>query len=284
LGLNATYLWFPYATLDNSNGGKAKSDTGMTAKAMSVTPADPNLVPKASKMPLPSISTCGDQWMMVDWHDHPKANQAARSLAALLRQERQAFCDEVVAGVRTLAMRLPETRGLQNPNQAASWREQAQAWLSEKAKEALCWPAAEGRLQVLPACYEPPLAPDLVFVAERCGLSVSDVIRHHLESELVAEVIGFMPGFAYLGGLHPALKLPRRDSPRHKVPEGSIAIAGNQSAIYPSSTPGGWHLIGSCPLRLFRPLCDPPALIQEGDRIRFERISLEAFEQQWSQR
>jgi KipI family sensor histidine kinase inhibitor len=93
-----------------------------------------------------------------------------------------------------------------------------------------------------------------------------------------------MPGFAYLGGLHPALKLPRRDSPRQKVPEGSIAIAGNQSAVYPSPTPGGWHLIGACPLRLFRPLCDPPALIQEGDRIRFERISLEAFEQQWSQR
>ena len=251
-------------------------DSGLSAPKQSLK--------KESKLPAPQVSACGDQWMMVDWHEHPNANQAARNLAALLRREPQGFCAEVVAGVRTMAMRLPGVSDLQDPGQTAQWREQALAWLTEKAKEALCWPALKGRLQILQACYEAPVAPDLPHVAERCGLSVSEVIRHHLDSEFVAEVIGFMPGFAYLGGLNPALKLPRRDSPRHKVPEGSIAIAGSQSAVYPSATPGGWHLIGCCPLRLFSPLKDPAALIQEGDQIRFERIGLEVFESLWSQR
>ncbi|NCV27019.1 MAG: carboxyltransferase domain-containing protein, partial [Betaproteobacteria bacterium] len=196
----------------------------------------------------------------------------------------QPFAAEAVAGVRTMALRLAETQRTQSFQQRASLREQAQQWLLDKASEALSWPALEGRLQLLQACYETPLAPDLASVAERTGLELQTVIRLHLESDFVAELIGFMPGFAYLGGLHPALRLPRRDSPRHKVSEGSIAIAGDQSAVYPSSTPGGWHLIGCCPERLFRPRQDPPALIQEGDRVRFERIDLEAFEKLWSQR
>lgn len=227
---------------------------------------------------------CGDQWLMVDWHQHPKANQAARSLAAFLRREPQAFAAEVVAGVRTMALRLSESTDLQDSNQRSLLRDRAQQWLIDKAGEALNWPASEGRLHMLQACYHPSLAPDLGFVAEQTGLSIDDVIRHHLGSAFVAEVIGFMPGFAYLGGLHPSLQLVRRDSPRHRVPEGSIAIAGNQSAVYPSATPGGWHLIGRCPERLFRPLHSPPAIIQEGDRVGFERISLETFESLWSQR
>ncbi|HAB46951.1 MAG TPA: hypothetical protein DCE31_01330, partial [Lautropia sp.] len=234
----------------------------MSLPPHSETPTPKPPLRKASLLPTPHVSPCGDQWMMVDWQEHPLANRAARSLAGHLRQEPQSFCAEVVAGVRTMAMRLPEARDLQDPQQTARWREQARGWLEEKAKEALDWPAAAGSLRILQACYEASLAPDLPHVAERCGLSVGDVIRHHLDSAFVAEVIGFMPGFAYLGGLHPALNIPRRASPRHKVPEGSIAIAGNQSAVYPSSTAGGWHLIGCCPQRLFRPLQDPAALIQ----------------------
>ena len=221
---------------------------------------------------------------MVDWHQHPRANRAARRLAALLRREPQAFAEEVVAGVCTLALRLPEPEGFQGGVQRSLLREQARQWLSERAKQALDGEEAEGRLKILPACYHPSLAPDLGFVAEQTGLSVDEVIRHHQESEFIAEVIGFMPGFAYLGGLHPALRLMRRDSPRHKVPEGSIAIAGRQSAVYPRATPGGWHLIGRCPEALFRPEMTPPSNIQEGDRVRFEPISLETFESLWSQR
>ena len=86
-------------------------------------------------------------------------------------------------------------------------------------------------------------------------------------------LLGFVPGFAFLGLLDPALELPRRSSPRLKVPAGSVAIAGRQTAVYPLDTPGGWHLLGRTDLALFDPRRDPPALLGVGDTVRFEAIS-----------
>jgi KipI family sensor histidine kinase inhibitor len=93
-----------------------------------------------------------------------------------------------------------------------------------------------------------------------------------------------MPGFAYLGGLDPRLKLDRRAMPRAQVPQGSIAIAGLQTAVYPSATPGGWHLIGRCPSRLFDPARSPASLIGDGDTVVFEPVDRERFETLWAQR
>jgi KipI family sensor histidine kinase inhibitor len=218
---------------------------------------------------------------MVDWGGHTRANLAARALAAHLRRQPEAFCGEVVAGVCTLAVRLAsdplyDTRGRH--------REAAIDWLRRAAAEALHWQAPAGREVVLPACYDRSMAPDLDEVAAATGLDVGEVVRIHSGCRFTAEVVGFMPGFAYLGGLDPRLKLDRRSSPRPRVPEGSIAIAGLQTAVYPSPTPGGWHLIGRCPLRLFDPSRSPPALMGEGDRLRFEVIDAATFERLWAQR
>jgi KipI family sensor histidine kinase inhibitor len=133
-------------------------------------------------------------------------------------------------------------------------------------------PASEPNPRVLsiPTRYD---GPDLELVAERTGLTPEEVIRRHAGREYTVYLLGFAPGFAYLGELDPALRLPRRESPRLRVPAGSVAIAGAQTAVYPLSTPGGWHLLGSTDLVLFYRSRTPPALLRPGDRVRFEPLA-----------
>lgn len=126
------------------------------------------------------------------------------------------------------------------------------------------------RLVSIPVRYD---GPDLDEVAARTGLTRGAVIQRHREREYRVYLLGFAPGFAYLGDLDPALVLPRRAEPRTRVPAGAVAIAGSQTGVYPLTTPGGWHLLGSTPLRMFDPARRPPALLQPGDRVRFEEIA-----------
>jgi KipI family sensor histidine kinase inhibitor len=123
---------------------------------------------------------------------------------------------------------------------------------------------------LIPVRYD---GPDLEDVASRLGLSRDEVIRRHTADSYRVYLLGFVPGFAFLGLLDPSLELPRRSSPRLKVPAGSVAIAGRQTAVYPLDTPGGWHLLGRTDIPLFDPGRDPPALLGVGDRVRFEAIS-----------
>ena len=111
---------------------------------------------------------------------------------------------------------------------------------------------------------------DLEEVATRTGLSTAEVVRIHRAQTYRVLVIGFVPGFAYMGQLDPRLVLPRREAPRKRVPAGSIAIAEAQTGIYPSATPGGWHLIGTTTAKLFDPGRDRPALFSVGDRVVFD--------------
>lgn len=111
---------------------------------------------------------------------------------------------------------------------------------------------------------------DLEDVARRTGLAIGDVVRIHSEREYRVYVVGFVPGFAYLGTLDERLVLPRRDSPRKRVPPGSVAIAERQTGMYPSATPGGWHLIGTTAEKLFDPARKRPSLLKVGDRVKFE--------------
>jgi KipI family sensor histidine kinase inhibitor len=123
-----------------------------------------------------------------------------------------------------------------------------------------------GPEHVIPVRYD---GPDLDEVAQRTGLSVDDVIARHHAPVYTVYLVGFVPGFAYLGELDPVLALPRRAAPRTRVPAGSVAIAGRQTAVYPLNFPGGWHLIGHTDVRMFDPQADPPAKLAAGDRVRF---------------
>ncbi|MES2359626.1 MAG: 5-oxoprolinase subunit PxpB [Gemmatimonadota bacterium] len=121
----------------------------------------------------------------------------------------------------------------------------------------------------IPVRYD---GPDLAEVAERTGLAQDELIEKHCSRTYRAYMTGFAPGFTYLGDLDEALVLPRRTNPRVRVPAGSVAIAGAQTAIYPLVTPGGWHLIGTTSMAMFDPTRDPPALVRAGDSVRFVRV------------
>lgn len=126
-----------------------------------------------------------------------------------------------------------------------------------------------GRDWVVPVAYD---GPDLVEVARATGLAAEEVIRRHTGRTYQVFLIGFVPGFAFLGEIDPALVLPRRETPRRRVPAGSVAIAGAQTGIYPLDTPGGWHLIGRTTFRPFDPAREPAVVFGVGDRVRFEAI------------
>jgi KipI family sensor histidine kinase inhibitor len=111
--------------------------------------------------------------------------------------------------------------------------------------------------------------PDLDALAEHAGLPSRDVIELHAAGEYRVAMLGFSPGFPYLLGLDPRLAMPRLDTPRTRVPAGSVGIGGAQTGIYPQSGPGGWRIIGRTTLALFDPLHDPPTLLAPGDRVRF---------------
>lgn len=136
----------------------------------------------------------------------------------------------------------------------------------------------EPRSHTLPVCYDPALAPDLSRVAELAGLSVRQVIERHASGSYRVEVIGFSPGFGYLSGLDASLHTPRLDSPRARIPAGSVGIAGEHTGAYPQATAGGWNLIGRTPAPLFDTQRDPPALLRLGDSVRFEPIDRSTFD------
>lgn len=130
---------------------------------------------------------------------------------------------------------------------------------------------------VIPVYYGKEVGPDLEDVAKHCQLSINEVIKRHSETVYRAYAIGFTPGFAFLGNTPDELHVPRKTTPRLKVPVGSVAIAENQTAVYPSVTPGGWQIIGRTPVNLIDWGSENLALIAMGDAVRFEAISRDEF-------
>jgi inhibitor of KinA len=121
----------------------------------------------------------------------------------------------------------------------------------------------------LPVLYGGDGGPDLELCAKTKGISVSRLVELHSQAELQVYMLGFLPGFAFLGDLPDEIAMPRRVEPRLRVPSGTLAMTGKLTAIYPWESPGGWNLLGSCPVRLFNPDWPEPALLRPGDRLRF---------------
>lgn len=126
---------------------------------------------------------------------------------------------------------------------------------------------------VVPVCYGGEFGPDLRDVATFAGLSEAETVERHTAASYRVFMLGFMPGFAYLGGVDPRIAAPRRQTPRTRVPAGSVGIAGPQTGIYPRDTPGGWQIVGRTPLTIFAADRDPPCLFKAGDTVRFQPIT-----------
>jgi inhibitor of KinA len=138
-------------------------------------------------------------------------------------------------------------------------------------------PRGSATLWRVPVCYEGEFAPDLAEVARLSGLTPGDVAALHSGVGYHVYMIGFLPGFPYMGDLPPKLALPRRADPRVRVPAGSVSVATNLTAIYPYESPGGWHLIGTTPIRLFDLTRPRPALLNPGDTVQIEPIDSASF-------
>lgn len=135
----------------------------------------------------------------------------------------------------------------------------------------------EGRTVSLPVLYGAGAGADLAALADRAGLSIDEVIALHTSVEYRVYAIGFAPGFAYLGQVDERIATPRLSTPRVSVPRGSVAIADRQTAVYPAESPGGWNLIGRCPLSMFDPEREPAMPVSVGDRVQFESVNRERF-------
>ena len=136
-----------------------------------------------------------------------------------------------------------------------------------------------GRKISIPVCYDPSLGIDLPWVSSHLNLSVDEIISLHTSVAYRVYMIGFIPGFPYMGTLPKQLEVPRKQTPSLKIPMGSVAIAGKQTGIYPAEVPGGWQVIGRTPLKMFDPSTSPCSFLNAGDLVQFNPITLNAFNQ-----
>jgi KipI family sensor histidine kinase inhibitor len=135
----------------------------------------------------------------------------------------------------------------------------------------------EIKIVEFPTVYGGEYGPDINFVAEHNNITVDEVIKIHTGTDYLVYMMGFTPGFTYLGGMSNKIATPRLSSPRTKIPAGSVGIAGAQTGMYPSETPGGWQLIGRTPLKLYDPDKEPPVMLSAGDYVRYVSVSEEEY-------
>ena len=215
----------------------------------------------------PAVEALGDDALLVRFGERIDAalNRRVHDAAARIAAALPGLVD-VVPGYASLGVHY-------------DWRRWTFEALADALRAALADDAAialaEPRVVEIPVRYD---GPDLADVAQRAGLTEADVIARHAGAEYTAAMLGFAPGFAYLLGLDPTIATPRRATPRTRVPAGSVAIGGAQTAVYPSALPGGWNLIGRTPLALFDLARDPPNRVAPGDRVRFRAVGPDEFD------
>lgn len=237
-----------------------------------------------SPSPTPLCPTPGDGWriraegdrcLIVELGDtlDPAVGARCLALARTVREAGWPGLTDIVPALATVAFHYrppgPDGGGL-------SFDDLSQR-LDALLRDGLPVSQTASRTVDLPVCYGGEYGPDLEDVARACGLSPEAVVDLHTRPGSLVYTLGFAPGLPYIGVHDPALAIPRRATPRTAVPAGSVAIANRQTTIYPDRLPGGWHLIGTTPLRLFDFRRDPPALLMPGDQVRFVPITPEAF-------
>ena len=218
----------------------------------------------------PKFLTAGDSCVVVEFADevHLEGNAAVMRLMDYLTVQRNIPIIECMPTYRSLAIYFD---ALAVSSEEVIKEVKAALSVSGDRKES-------GHIEIdIPVCYGGEYGPDIANVAEHAGISEEEVIKRHSAVVYHCYMIGFLPGFAYLGGLDETLATPRLANPRTLIAPGSVGIAGKQTGIYPIASPGGWQLIGRTPLNLFTPEAERPTLLDAGYGVRFVPISEEEF-------
>ena len=218
-----------------------------------------------------SIRPAGDSAWLIELADRldPDVNARALEIAARIQAARLPAVSDIVVGYRTVMVHV---RPL--VERTAPVLGTLEHMLVEQPPADAVRP---GRALTIPVCYGGACGPDLDAVAAFARLPPAEVGRRHSAREYRVYMVGFVPGFAYMAEVDPAIAAPRRPTPRMRVPRGSVGIASGQTGIYPDETPGGWNIIGRCPLRPYDPSRDEPFLLHAGDRVRFTPIDADAY-------
>jgi len=218
------------------------------------------------------VAAAGDAALVAEFDDRIDAvvNARAIALAQALRSASLPGVRDIVPAYRAVTVYFDPLRA-----DAAT----LEAHLRAAAAQASDVQPLAGPLVHVPVCYDAEFGPDLDTVARFAGLTVPEVVDVHCSGDYRVFMLGFVPGFAYMGPVDARIALPRRAAPRTAVPVGAVAVAGGQTGIYPSQTPGGWHIIGRTPMRLVSFDTPVPTLFTAGDRVRFHQVDRAAFEQ-----
>jgi inhibitor of KinA len=223
------------------------------------------------------ITPLGDRGILIQLGERidETTHRRVRAVSARLASQPVAATIDVVPAYASVAVHYDpalvpnELGGANAPSPYERFAAAIDATLEDLTTETL----PEPRVVEIPVSYGGELGPDLTEVARRHDLSEEEVVRLHSGARYLVYMLGFAPGFAYLGGLPEALATPRRPEPRTAVPAGTVGIGGSQTGIYPLVSPGGWQLIGRTSVRLFDPRRDPPALLAVGDIVRFRAVA-----------
>jgi KipI family sensor histidine kinase inhibitor len=202
-----------------------------------------------------------------------EVNSVVQRLALAILKQKVPWIRDVVPALGGVALHF----NLDHAELPAKPLDGALALVSASLKQALGGKDKPGNEVELPVCYEPEFALDLAEVAKKSGLPPQDVTHRHVSGEYRVLMMGFAPGHAYMGGLDPKLAVPRRASPRAVVPAGSVAIANEQTVVYPYAISGGWNVIGRTPMVLFDAGRARPSLLWPGDRVRFRAVTRAKF-------
>ncbi|HET6490336.1 MAG TPA: 5-oxoprolinase subunit PxpB [Syntrophales bacterium] len=219
----------------------------------------------------PRIRISGDRAILVEYGDviDPAVNEKVRAMTTLLKGNLPEGVEAVIPAYRNLSLLYDPLAT--SPEKLLSLLLELEARLHE-----VKIPAA--RIVEIPVLYGGEFGPDIEVVAEHSGLTVEQVIAIHTATDYPIYMIGFTPGFCYLGGLDKRIHTPRRKTPRMLLPGGSVGIAEAQTGMYPVDSPGGWQIIGRTPLRLFAPERENPFLYEAGDRIRFVPVTADVYD------
>jgi inhibitor of KinA len=224
-----------------------------------------------------TISPLGDHSIIIEWSQQisPVVHQKVLAVYDYLRSQSEPYILDLIPAYASLTVvyDLLLVRRLKNANALDT----ILSFIAPALSAPVSSHTTSSRLLEIPVCYDLSLGLDLTIMSREKGISEEEIIHIHTQQTYTVYMLGFLPGFPYMGKVDDRIATPRQKKPRINIPAGSVGIAGGQTGIYPLSSPGGWNIIGQTPTRMFNPQSDYPCYCHPGDQVKFIPIPLSEF-------